>query len=295
MSLGETVIREKRLISLNSANATRYINGEYNSNIVFDFSSILTPDNTVVYIEGGVQSAQIPASFYNLEITNNVFNYVISGLPYSIIVSPGNYNYNNLIIELASKFLINGHVFTFILSRTTNVLSMTYTSVGIWNQITSSSIFYILGFLENTTYNIIANSITFPGLFNVINPKKLKIFSSNLAIDSYDSVGNQTNNLIETLSVNAAPFGLILYNNVDSTYGHLRTSYLSTIDIQIKDELGNFINFNNIDWTITIVLIVYKILSTSVKPLAPTILLDRAPIPMGLAPTPLGSDTTPLG
>lgn len=270
MSLGETIIREKRLISLNSANATRYINGDYNSNLVFDFSSILTPDNTVVYIEGGVQSAQIPASFYNLEITNNVFNYVISGLPYSIIVSPGNYNYNNLIIELASQFLINGHVFTFILSRTTNVLSMTYTSVGVWNQITSSSIFYILGFLENTTYNIIANSITFPGLFNVINPKKLKIFSSNLAIDSYDSVGNQTNNLIETLSVNAAPFGLILYNNVDSTYGHLRTSYLSTIDIQIKDELGNFINFNNIDWTITIVLIVYKILSTSVKPLEST-------------------------
>jgi hypothetical protein len=116
--------------------------------------------------------------------------------------------------------------------------------------------------LENTTYTVVGNTLTYPGLFNVINPKKLKIFSQNLAIDSYDSVGLVTNNLIETLSVNAPPFGLILYNNVDSTYGHLRTSYLSTIDIQIRNELGDFIDFNNIDWTITIVLIVYKKLET---------------------------------
>jgi hypothetical protein len=64
--------------------------------------------------------------------------------------------------------------------------------------------------------------------------------------------------LIETLSVNVAGFGLILYNNIDSTYGHLKTSYLSTIDIQIRDELGNLINFNGVNWTMTIVLIIYK-------------------------------------
>jgi hypothetical protein len=51
---------------------------------------------------------------------------------------------------------------------------------------------------------------------------------------------------------------MIIYNNIDSTYGHLKTSYLSTIDIQIRDELNNFINFNNINWTMTIVLIVFK-------------------------------------
>jgi hypothetical protein len=266
----DTIIREKRLISLNSANATRYLNGEYNSNLVFDFSSILIPDKSIVYVEGGVQSAQIPASFYNLSITNNVFNYTVSTINYSITVAPGNYNYNTLITELDTRFLLNGHTFTFALNRNTNVLSMTYTSLGTWNQINSSSIFYILGFEPNITIPIVLNTITFTGLFNVINPKKLKIFSSNLAIDSYDSVGNTTNNLIETISVNSAGFGLILYNNVDSTYGHLRTSYLSTIDIQIKDELGNFINFNNIDWTITIVLIVYRTLQTK------TIELDKS-------------------
>ena len=90
-----------------------------------------------------------------------------------------------------------------------------------------------------------------------------------MAIDSYDSVGNASNNLIETLSVNVPPFGLILYNNIDSTYGHLRTQYLSTIDIQIRDEFNNLVNFNAIDWTMTIVLIVYKKLDTRIDILQP--------------------------
>ena len=257
-----TIIREKRLISLNSGNATQYLNGSFNSNLIFDFSNILTPESSVIYIEGGVQSAQIPASFYNVDIQNNQFNYRVSAVNYTITVTPANYNYTTLITELATQFLTNGHTFNYSLNRNTNVLTMTYTAIGSWEQIRPSSIFYILGFEANTTYTVTGNVFLYPKLFNVINPKKLKIFSQNLAIDSYDSVGNATNNLIETLSVNAPPFGLILYNNIDSTYGHLRTSYLSTIDIQIRDELGNFVNFNDIDWTMTLVLILYKKLET---------------------------------
>lgn len=260
--MAETIIREKRLISLNSSSATRYNNGTFKSDIVFDFGSILSPESSIIYIEGGVQSAQIPASFYNLNSSNNTFNYTITAVNYSINVTPGNYNYNTLVSELAIRFATNGHTFTYALNRNTNVFTMTYTGVGTWQTIRPSSIYYIFGFLANTSYTVVGNTFTYPGLFNVINPKKLKIFSQNLAIDSYDSVGLVTNNLIETLSVNAPSFGLILYNNVDSTYGHLRTSYLSTIDIQIRNELGDFIDFNNIDWTITIVLIVYKKLET---------------------------------
>jgi hypothetical protein len=256
-----TIIREKRLISLNSANATQYLNGSYNSNLVFDFSSILTPEKNIMYVEAGVQSAQIPASFYNIDTANNVFNYQISGIVYNIILTPGSYNYTTLITEMTTRFAVNGHVFTFALNRATNRLTMTY-PVGGWQFIYPSSLFNI-GLVPTTTYTVTANTFTFPRLFNLINPKKLKIFSNNLAIDSFDSVGNSTTNLIETLSVNAAPFGLILYNNLDNTYGHMRNSYLSTVDIQIRDEFGNFVNLNSIDWTMTIVLIVYKRLDTT--------------------------------
>jgi hypothetical protein len=263
-----TIISEKRLIALNSSSATQYLNGTYKSNLIFDFRSILTPNSSILYVNGGVQSAQIPASFYNVDITNNVFSYTVNGIAYNIQVPIGNYNYNTLVTQMATLFLVNGHTFTFALNRNSNILTMTLTTAATWNNILPSSIYYILG-LTNTTTTIIANTITCPQLFNLINPKRLKIYSNNLAIDSFDSIDGTTNNLIETISVNAAPFGLILYSNIDGTYGHLRARYLSTIDITIKDELNNFVNFNNIDWVITIVLIIYKKLETTIDEIMP--------------------------
>lgn len=260
-----TIIREKRLISLNSNNSTTYNNGSYLSDVSFDFFSILTKTDDILYIEGGIQSAQIPCSFYNMDITNNVFSYTINTIAYNIQVPPGNYNYTTLVTQMQTLFTVNGHSFTFSLNKASNIVTMTLTTAATWNNILPSSMYYILGFNKNVTTVITGNTITFPNLFNLLGQKKLKIFSTNLAIDSVDSVGNATNNLIETLSVNQPGFGMIIYNNVDSTYGHLRTKYLSTIDIQIKDELGNYINFNNINWTITIVLIIYKELKVTQK------------------------------
>lgn len=252
------IIREKRLISLNSSSSTRYNNGSALSDVVFDFNNILTPDESYVYIEGGVQQCQIVASFYNVETTNNVFNYTVSSVAYNIQIPAGNYNYTSLVTQMTALFLVNGHTFDFSLNRASNILTLTLTSVGSWTQILPSTSGLILGFNTSTTYAITGNTRTMPNLFNLLGVKKLKIYSQNLAIDSVDSVGNQTNNLIETISVNVAGFGLILYNNIDSTYGHLKTGYLSTIDIQIRDELGNFINFNGVNWSMTIVLIIYK-------------------------------------
>lgn len=251
------MIREKRIISLNSNNATRYLNGSYLSDMVFDFQNILSPDDSVLYVECGIGSGEIPATFYNTDITNNVFNYRVNSTNYSIVVPVGNYNYNSLVTQMTTLFTANGHTFTFSLNRNSNILTMTLTT-GTWNQINDSSIYYILGFDKNTTYNIVANTITFPNLFNLLGQKKLKIYSSSISVDSFDSVDNATNNLLCTISVTQPAFNLIVYTNIDGLYSHMRNQYLSSIDIQIKDELGNFINFNNINWTLTINLILYR-------------------------------------
>ena len=256
----DNIIREKRLISLNSNNATKYLNGTYLSDVVFDFKSILSNEPSILYIEAGLQSAEIPITFYNIDITNNQLNYTIDTIAYSAIITPGSYNYNTFVSTLISSLLVNGHTFSFVLNRATNILTMSLTAGGVnWTSILSSSMYYIIGLPSSqTTYVVGSNIFTFPQMFNLLGQKKLKIYSSNLAIDSFDSVGNQTNNLICTLSINQPSFGMLLYNNFDSVYGHMKTSYLSTIDIQIRDELGNQINFNNINWTMTIVLILYK-------------------------------------
>jgi hypothetical protein len=282
-----TVIREKRLISLNSSSATTYYNGSFLSNLEFNFSSILSPDNSIIYVEGGLQSAQLVASFYNVETNNNVFNYRISGINYNIQITPGNYNYSTLVSSMTSLLSLNGHTFTFALNQASNILTMTYTSVGTWQQILPSRIYTILG-MDNTTYNIVSNTFAMPNLFNLIGVTKIKIYSQNLSINSLDSINNcSSNNLIETISVYVPGFSLIVYNNVDSTYGHLKTSYLSTLDIQIKDQNGNFIDFHGIDWTMSIILILYKKIEARTIPL--TIVSpssgEDAPISDVLGPT----------
>lgn len=262
-----TVIREKRLISLNSKSATTYYNGDFLSNVEFSFSSILSPDSSIVYVEGGLQSANLVASFYSVNSTNNVFNYRISGVNYNIQLTLGNYNYSTLVNEMNTRFLANSHTFVFSLNQSSNILTMNYTSVGTWQQILPSSIYDILG-MENITYTIVSNTFVMPKLFNLIGVTKIKVYSQNLSINSLDSIDNcSSNNLIETISVYVPSFSVIVFNNVDSTYSHLKTSYLSTIDIQIKDQNGAFIDFRGIHWSMCIVLIVYKTIEVRTIPM----------------------------
>ena len=77
-------------------------------------------------------------------------------------------------------------------------------------------------------------------------------------MDSVDSVGNATNNLLCTISVNQPGFNMLIYSNIDGLYSHIRNKYISTIDITITDENGNLVNFNSVGWTMTLNLIIYR-------------------------------------
>jgi hypothetical protein len=256
--MSDNIIREKKIISMNSSSATRYLNGSFLSNVVFDFANVLAPDDSIVYVECGVGNAEIPASFYNVDITNNIFNYVVNATNFSITIPPGNFNFTSLVTQMTTLFAVNAHTFSMTLNRNSNILTMALTSGGTWNTLSSSSIYSVLGFAANTSYTITANTITFPFLFDLLGIKKLKIFSTNISVDSVDSVGNATSNLLCTISVNQPGFNMIIYSNIDGLYSHIRNKYISTIDITIKDENGNFVNFNNVGWTLTLNLIIYR-------------------------------------
>jgi hypothetical protein len=80
-------------------------------------------------------------------------------------------------------------------------------------------------------------------------------FSTN----NRDRVNLATTQLIETIPVDQAPYGVIMYSNSNNEYGNLQTQNISTINIQILSELGDFVNFNNTNWTITLVLLIDRI------------------------------------
>lgn len=251
-------IIESKLINLYSAHATK-LNDSYLSNVVFPFKNILKEDNDTMYCKLGVFNAQIPVSFYTVNVYTNVLKYQISGTTYTITLSRGNYNSTTFLTALNSGFSSNGHSITVALNKTNGILTFTSTGVGftILSQTSGSTMLDLLGFDKTKSYTSISLIIIAPYPLNLIGIQRLKINSNYLATSVYNSNNLGLSNTIASIPVNAPAFSLIQYQN-SNEYPVLRAKNISTIDIQIYDQDDNLVNFNGIDWTITLQLNIYK-------------------------------------
>ena len=54
-----------------------------------------------------------------------------------------------------------------------------------------------------------------------------------------------------------------MFSNSNNEYGNLQTQNISTINIQILSESGDFVNFNNTNWTIVLVLLIDRNIKTN--------------------------------
>ena len=79
------ILKERRLINLNSEDATFKYNSTFLSNVAFSFPSILKDENNILYVEGGILNCQIPQSFYGLNYSNNIFDSFITNSHFWIL------------------------------------------------------------------------------------------------------------------------------------------------------------------------------------------------------------------
>lgn len=257
------IIKERRIINLNSEDATSFNNGSFLSDVVFNFRGLLKDEDNMIFCEGGLLNAQIPVSFYQVAYYNNTLFYTVDTNSYSITIPVGNYNFSTFSTALETEFLSNGHTFNITINETTGKLTFQLVTGGIdfvFLGISSgTTCFKILGFDPTQNYpDNGASILTAPYLLNLLGAKKLKISSLTFSNNGNDTTNYATSNIISTLSVDAPSYGLIVYNNLSDAYGRLKVKRIDSIDIQIKDEYGNFINFNNTDWSITLALLIYR-------------------------------------
>ena len=85
---------EQKIVILNSNNATKN-NGDYNSDVVFNFTGILTDDADIKEVQVSVQNAQIPISFYNVNVYNNILRLTYNSVKIMTIPRIG-YKHMNL-------------------------------------------------------------------------------------------------------------------------------------------------------------------------------------------------------
>ena len=264
--MSENHVVHSKIITINSQNAQR-LNGSNLSNIIFNFQDVITDDTDTTHTIS-LQSVEMPFSIYNIDENRRVLSIRITRAngtttDYSLTFTEGNYNANTFRTELVGRFLATtGFNCLMTISPTTGVFNLTPAD----NTLTNIIVFLngttcnkIIGLSQDTTFPFdLGNPTTFNFPANFLGVKKLSLYSDALAGNNIDSLSLGENTLINTISVNVPPFGLITYQNASLNESILKNTMVSRIDLQIRDETGFLVDFNNTDYEITFLLKSYS-------------------------------------
>jgi len=250
------VYEDNRIITLNSQDGDK-LNGTYLSNIHFNFSGLLKDEKDLIRSYITVLNCQIPVSFYIIENgVNNILNYTDNSVNKTIELTEGNYNGNQMVTALNTGFTVNGSPVTSFLAPQSGILYFFITGGNSITLLSTSTAKSILGFdvdISSTTL------IKLPYQLNLLGKKKLFINSNNLRNSAFTSKLLSSTQTIATVPVDQPPYNMINYiASIDIQKIVLNNRTLDMIDIEITDENNNYVNFRNIDWSITLCLSVEK-------------------------------------
>jgi len=260
--IDEHVIIQSRLISLNSRFATRFLNGDKNSSLLFDFNSISPRSVDTLYHTIAIQSAEIPASYYNINENNNIINITDSlGTTANVTIPEGNYNADTFKTEFELKFNAAAFASNATLDYNTTTGKYSLLSAAIGTSLTVNLITTTcrlpLGVSSDAVGTLVFPYAAPPSLFpqpaDFLGITKIKMNSDALAGGNFDSNKLNTTTLVDTISATATPFGLIIYNSLGRE-SFVKTKRIDEIDIQLLDQDNNFIDFNGINWCMTLLI-----------------------------------------
>ena len=199
-------------------------------------------------------SAEIPVSYYVVNSTNNIFKFTYGGTSYSITVPPGNYSAQDMSLQLV--YQVNG-VFrlTTIYSDISNQFQFNF-----FNLSSSTKNITIGGNGRNVIFRLSGNLISGSALANqtgtVISDYAVDLAGTrcmyvkclNIHTQAYDSKTKYSGSILARIPINQEPNGIVYWNNYSGFKSKVTLKTLSNFEIQITDEAGNLIDFNNVDW-----------------------------------------------
>jgi hypothetical protein len=243
---------DNKTISLNSLEGTQR-NGTMLSNILFNTGCILEEDQSIVDTHITVVNCQIPVSYYTINALNNVFQARPFGAPlYTTITIPvGNYNQYDLSAALTLA-LATVSTFSFTFNKATGKLTWVAFANFDLNFTAYKACAAILGF-NATTYSSAGTVLTATYPLNLLGIKRISVKSYSLGVANFSSAGGDIT--LTTIPSDQPPYCMLSYINQnpdDKQYVNVKT--ISQIDILLMDESDNLLDFNNIPWTVTLML-----------------------------------------
>jgi hypothetical protein len=233
----------------NGASVTKN-NGNYNSDITYYIPNFITNENNILYYSVKISHAEIPYSFYIIDETNNQL--VINNT--TMYINIGNYNAYTLMEEI-NKLLDDAFNFNIVLSFNENTGKYTLSSNNYFTISNQTTIYDIIG-LDNNFYNSVFDFGTttyileFPYLVNTSGSKNIYI-ESNLITNNLSLLNNNCT-ILKSIPVDVPPYGIIMYNNAENIETVIKNRQLDNLIIKLKDDTNKMINFNNVNWSITL-------------------------------------------
>lgn len=210
-------------------------------------SSIAVESQEHIYIS--VQSANIPNTFYNININNNTLCYSMNAnnIKQYLIIPIGNYNINNILTY------INANMSNFTLTYNKLYNKLTFQNLSLLNYkfYPESSIYGVLGFTNGLIYsssNGLLQSV------NAVNLNSIQYINVKLNMNTNNLAKYNMNdkNIICSIPVNISPYGVINYKNEHNFRVNTFRNEISELIIQFSDQNGNDIDFNGVQWSLVL-------------------------------------------
>ena len=250
---------DQRIITLSSNNATQN-NGTFLSDVFFNFRGLVKEDDDNREITISIQNAQIPISFYNINVYNNILVLDYDAVTYTFTLTQGNYNSLNLITEIIAKFALQGIIdITIVTSAITGCMTFTRALSLDFTILSTGTINTVIGFEPTTNYTSTLGVLTAPFPLNLLGLLKLKLASFELQTQNYDSSVQSNLNILATMPIDSGPFGVVLYNNISNITSIINNKSLDGFDLQIFGDDGRLVDFNNTHWNITLILAITRL------------------------------------
>jgi hypothetical protein len=239
---------------LNSSSADIYLNQAKKSNVVFFFENILKIDKNSIEMKLSLVNAQIPVSWFLINDSNNRITIsVLNDHTFMTYYFPnGNYNVYTFISKWIETF---GSQWTITYDKLQNKLhfSNPLGQITFGNNVKeSNTLLPIIGFIPTQSYTSSANHLTSFYSINFSGLTKLNIKSSTFTFKNMDSFTSGATSTFCSIPVSANASGIIHYNNLTDYKSIFKNYDLNSIDISITDEKNNYIDFNNVDWSMTL-------------------------------------------
>lgn len=237
------VITDTKQIHLSPSGALLKNNGILNSSLQFQIPYFIRKERNLIYNTIKVLHAEIPYSFYIINEYNNKLDLSTGSISFPY----GNYNANTFMQMLNPLLPINMSL-TF--DTYTGIFTLNYNQD--FSLYSSSTCGKLMGFTNGVVYTSNLNKITMLYPANFLGSKNLYIKTPNLLIENYNTNTKDYFTLL-SIPVMCSPFGIINYDNISGSKNVIKnTNGTDTLELRIYDDDNNLVDFNNIEWTITL-------------------------------------------